>query len=386
MKKGRFKSFLIVLFVLFISCGDSYAQQVFIMGEDVVHPSGLMLTVNEISRKPFTAGLGGQGKEDEIRLNLTLVNTGILTFRIDPVQDFVLELSKTYKQSEDPEKRAAKREFNVFPSAQSRIDLYFRVAADDKLDPILIFKLNDSSVKVICSNKFSKLIEKSNSNNLTTSDATELASFYVDYGRYNEAEELLNNVTKFSAGSNKLWMLLAAVYQQQYKNQAAAEALSRVNPTSINSYDEAVSLAAQALKLGQYQLAIAVLEPYELVNRLTPEARVKLARSYYYQQDYSKAERILTQMEKKGSKDAKVYFTFGNVKDKQKKTNEAIKYWEKTLDYDPDYCEACYNLGVGYYKLNQIGKAREYWKKVLLLNPDSSILRATEDALSTTDY
>jgi tetratricopeptide (TPR) repeat protein len=128
------------------------------------------------------------------------------------------------------------------------------------------------------------------------------------------------------------------------------------------------------------------LEPYELVNRLTPEARVKLARSYYYQQDYSKAERILTQMVKKGSKDAKVYFTFGNVKDKQKKTNEAIKYWEKTLDYDPDYCEACYNLGVGYYKLNQIGKAREYWKKVLLLNPDSSILRATEDALSTTDY
>ena len=356
------------------------------MGEDVMHPSGLMLTVNEISRKPFTAGLGGHGKEDEIRLNLTVVNTGILTFRINPVDDFNLELSKTYAPADDPEKKASAREFNVFPSTQSRFDLYFKVAAEDKLEPILIFKFNDSTVKVICSNKFRKLIEKNNSNSLTTSDAIELASFYVEYGRYDEAEELLNNAARFSSGNNRLWMLLAAVYQQQYQDQAAADALSRVNPASINNYDEAASLADQAVKLGQYQLAVAVLEPYELVNRLEPEARVLLARAYYYQDDYNKAERMLKQMERKGSNDPKVYFTLGNVKDKQKDINKAIEYWEKTLNYDPDYCEACYNLGVGYYKLNQIGKAREYWKKVLLLNPDSSILRATEDALSTTDY
>ncbi|MGM0598785.1 MAG: tetratricopeptide repeat protein [Candidatus Rifleibacteriota bacterium] len=356
------------------------------MGEDVMHPSGLVLTVNEMSRKPFTAGLGGHGKQDEIRLNLTMVNTGIITFRVNPVQDLTLELSKTYELADDPEKKASRQDFNVFPSNQSRLDLYFKVSADDELDPILIFKLKDASVKIICSNKFSKLVEKNNSNSLSTSEAIELAGFYVDYGRYDEAEDLLNNASRYSAANNELWMLLAAVYQQQYKNEAAADCLARVNPTAINNYDEAASLAAQAVKLGQYQLAIDVLEPYEQVNRLMPETRVVLARAYYYQDEYAKAERILNQMERKGSNDPKVYFTLGNLKDKQKKNNEAIEYWEKTLDYDPDYSEACYNLGVGYYKLDRIDKARKFWKKVLLLNPDSSILRATEDALNATDY
>ncbi len=59
-----------------------------LMGEDVIHPSGMILTVNEINRSPFQSGLGNQVKQDEIRVNLTLVNTGMNTIRVDPAADF----------------------------------------------------------------------------------------------------------------------------------------------------------------------------------------------------------------------------------------------------------------------------------------------------------
>jgi tetratricopeptide (TPR) repeat protein len=81
-----------------------------------------------------------------------------------------------------------------------------------------------------------------------------------------------------------------------------------------------------------------------------------------------------------------VYFTLGNIKDKQNSVDEAIPHWEKAIELDPDYCEAYFNLGVGYYKLDKIEKARDFWQKVLFLRPDSVILRATEDALKATEY
>jgi tetratricopeptide (TPR) repeat protein len=122
------------------------------------------------------------------------------------------------------------------------------------------------------------------------------------------------------------------------------------------------------------------------MNRLKEENRVKLARSYYYEAEYRRAERILTDLEHNGSENALAYFTLGNLKDKINDQAAAIEYWEKAISVNPDYPEAYYNIGVAYYKQNSIEKARDYWRKVLGLNPDSDIMRAAEDALNSTEY
>jgi tetratricopeptide (TPR) repeat protein len=378
--------FILAIFALPAFQGNLYGQAVFLMGEDVLHPGGLVLTVNEFRRSPFTGGLGGQGKQDEIRVNLTLVNTGMVTFRVDPARDFQLELSRRFDIADDPEGRSEKMPFNIFPSTQSRIDLFFRVPAADKLQPLLVFNLQESEVKVLCDPELEALAQRSLTGSISTREAVELARFYVDFGHFSAAEKIVEKALQADSSNNQLWMLMAAVHEANYDNRAAAECLDRVNPSLISTYEEASSLARQALNLGHYSLSIAVLEPYESINKLDEKNQIVLARAYYYEEEYPKAEKILQRLENQNSSEAMVYFTLGNIKDKQNSVDEAIPHWEKAIELDPDYCEAYFNLGVGYYKLDKIEKARDFWQKVLFLRPDSVILRATEDALKATEY
>jgi tetratricopeptide (TPR) repeat protein len=356
------------------------------MGEDIHHPDGVIITVNEIKRKPFKGGLGGRGKQDEIRVNLTLVNSGLMTHRIDPMKDFTLELSRGFLSSKDPAERSTRREFNIFPSTQSRVNLFFKVPAADKAEPVLVFRLETSEVKILCSNELSKLAVAEGQQELSIEEAIKLARFYIDSYRYSEAEKIIDSALQSDPGNNSLWMLLAAVYEGYGNYDYASDCLNRVNAASIDTFAEAQSVANQAFKLGHYSFVIAVLEPWESMNRLKEENRVKLARSYYYEAEYRRAERILTDLEHNGSENALAYFTLGNLKDKINDQAAAIEYWEKAISVNPDYPEAYYNIGVAYYKQNSIEKARDYWRKVLGLNPDSDIMRAAEDALNSTEY
>ncbi len=378
-------SALALLFLAFF-VDSIFAQAAFLMGEDVLHPSGLVLTVNEVARREFSGGLGARAKQDEVRINLTIVNTGFKTFQVEPLEEFSLELGRSFKQAADPEKRAADKAFSVFPSTQSRIDLYFKVPAEDKHEPILVFNLEDSEVKIYCSRELEQLAQKSASQSLSVEDAVTLARFYVDAGRYSSAQAILERALQSDPGNNQLLVLMATVHEANDDRHAAAECLDRINPSQITTFDEAVALARQGLNLGHYRLSIAVLEPYELINKLDAKNRVLLARAYYYEDDLVRAENILQQLASESCEDRVVYFTLGNIRDRQDRTGEAIELWEKAISIDSAYFEAYYNIGVGYYKQQKIDKAREYWQKVLTLNPDSEILRAVEDALTATAY
>ena len=76
-------AFCVVPLILTMIAAAASAQSMFLMGEDVVHPSGLILSVNSMQRRPFASGLG-VSRQDEVFINMTFVNTGVSTCRIDP--------------------------------------------------------------------------------------------------------------------------------------------------------------------------------------------------------------------------------------------------------------------------------------------------------------
>ncbi len=316
MKIPRFFILFLLLLLTNMAISDiAFAQATFMMGEDVLHPSGLVLTVNEIRRNNFAGGLGGKGKQDEVRLNLTMVNTGVKTHRVDPQKDFFLELAGSYEPQHDPEGKATRLAFNVYPSTQSRVNLYFKVPAEDTHDPILFFKFDDSEVKVYCSPELEALAKRSESQTLSVAEAYRLSQFYVDSGRYSAAKAILEPALQLYPGDNQLLMLMAAVHQGYYDNQSAIECLERVNPAQITTFKDAISLAKTAMDLGHYHLATAVLEPYELINKLEPENSILLARAYYYQGNLDRAERLLNRLMGESVQDRMLYFTLGNIKD-----------------------------------------------------------------------
>lgn len=361
------------------------AETTFIMGEDVVHPSGLVLSVNSLLRRPFASGLG-VSRQDEIFINMTFVNTGVRTYRIDPLKDFLLELDSSFEPMLDQEAKATRDAFNLFPSTQSRLNLYFKIDSSQTQQPLLHFTLEDSSLQILCDPELQRLLQKSNESALTGAEAIKIGRTLVVSMRYSLAENIVRRAVADDPANNQLLMLMASIEDANYNRDAAAHYLRMVNPATIGDQPEAVAVAKMAVSLGFYDLAVSVLSPFEMVGRLAPEERLLLARACYYENDMSAATRILDALIKDGSRDAAVYFTYANLYDRQGNIAMAIEFWEKAIEISPNHVESQFNLGVGYYKQQQIDKARSCWQKVLLLNPDSETLRSAEEALRSTDY
>ncbi|HAE39075.1 MAG TPA: hypothetical protein DCG57_10615 [Candidatus Riflebacteria bacterium] len=383
--KPRCKLFLYFLCLLMLVSASVAAETAFLMGEDVAHPSGLVMSVNSIARRPFASGLG-VSRQDEIFINMTFVNTGVKTYRVDPLKDFAIDIDTRFDSSLDKENKSTRDAFNVFPATQSRVDLYFKVDSSQSAAPILNFTLEDATVRIICDPELQNLLQKSSESTLRSDEAIRVGRVLVENMRYQLAEDILRRSVAADPTNNRLLMLLASVEDANLNRENAEHYLRMINPATIADQSEAVSVAKMAVTLGFYDLAVSVLAPFEMVGRLTPEERLLLARASYYENDMAAATRILDVLIREGSRDAAVYFTYANLYDRQGDIDKAIEFWEKAIEISPSHTEAHFNLGVGYYKQQRIDRARECWQKTLLLNPDSETLRATEEALRATDY
>ncbi len=54
------------------------------------------------------------------------------------------------------------------------------------------------------------------------------------------------------------------------------------------------------------------------------------------------------------------------------KYNEALQYFMKAIEIDPDNIEALYSVGILYEGINEFDKAMGYFKKVVGLSPGHS--------------
>ncbi|RKX70749.1 hypothetical protein DRP43_03075 [candidate division TA06 bacterium] len=52
------------------------------------------------------------------------------------------------------------------------------------------------------------------------------------------------------------------------------------------------------------------------------------------------------------------------------KYNEALLYFMKAIEIEPDNIEALYSVGILYESINEFDKAMDYFKKVVGLSPD----------------
>lgn len=357
-------------------------QGIFFMGEDVVHPNGIVLSVNEMSRKPLTSGLGAQAKQDEIKMNMTFVNTGYQTWRIDPLADFEVELHSCFSSTEDMEDWATAKPFNLYPTTQTRVNLFFKVDADQQVSPILLFKSADQYVKILCDPQIERIMNNRSAGlGLTVEESLKLGRTLVDAGRFELAERAVAPALAAAPTNSRLLLLMAAIEEAGGNNAGADYYLQQIIPSSVRNLPEGHGIARLAVSLGRYPLAVAVLEPFERANQLDTEQMTLLARAYYYDRSYDVAESLLLRLSRQNVQSSEVYFTLGNIYERQNNMVQAVQQWEKTVELDPGHAQAYFNLGVGYLRTQDIDRARAYWQRVLELNPDFDTLQATKEAL-----
>jgi tetratricopeptide (TPR) repeat protein len=367
--------------------GMSLAAPAFLMGEDVAGPRGLVVAVNQIVRAPFVGGLGTGKKQDLVEINLTLVNTGPRAIPVDPAKEFSLRLEHPYQPVTVPGKTNFDTPFQVHPGTQSRATLFFRVDAEDhKLVPVLEFAQGTHPLRFLCDERLQKALDKSESAPLDPDEALLLARAFLDGDRPHEARKLLLPYLARPVRDPRLLIALAAAEQRRGARDVAADLLRQVGSVRGLSREDALELARQAFESGLYETSRAVLEPLAQTGSLTDSDLLFLARCWYFDGELDRAYQVLLQLDQRGFQHKFLFFTLGNIDEKNDRLVQAINWWERALQVDPNYYEALFNIGVAHYKRDDRQKAIDSWRRVLLLNPDAETRETTEEALRSVDF
>lgn len=359
---------------------------VFFMGEDIIHPHGMVLSVNDISTKSYSGGLGTSGQKQDLMLNLTLVNNGANDIEINLSEDFALDLgAHHYLPIKDVNSYSADT-INVAAGTQSRIDLTFRVDIKEKSAPELLFNIMNSSLRVVCDAELGKIVAGGSVTTFEAEDVAKTAKLLVDAGRLTAAKGLCESMLIRNPDESRFLLLMAKIYSKVEDDEQTAYYLKKIDVTKMNGPEEAEEAALMAISIGYNEEALNILASFDAAGLLNNSQKALKARAYYYCGMYDKAEETFLRLFSNGFSDTKAYFALGNVYNKKHDNDKAIYYWEKALEGNPDYSEALFNIGVGYFNNGDMTKARDYWTRVLASSPDSNTLAAAEEALKGTEY
>lgn len=359
---------------------------VFFMGEDIIHPHGMVLSVNDISTKSYSGGLGTSGQKQDLMLNLTLVNNGANDIEINLSEDFALDLGPHhYLPIKDGNSYSADT-INVAAGTQSRIDLTFRVDIKEKSAPELLFNIMNSSLRVVCDAELGKIVAGGSVTTFEAEDVAKTAKLLMDAGRLTAAKGLCESMLIRNPDESRFLLLMAKIYSKVEDDEQTAYYLKKIDVTKMNGPEEAEEAALMAISIGYNEEALNILASFDAAGLLNNSQKALKARAYYYCGMYDKAEETFLRLFSNGFSDTKAYFALGNVYNKKHDNDKAVYYWEKALEGDPDYSEALFNIGVGYFNNGDMAKARDYWTRVLASSPDSNTLAAAEEALKGTEY
>ena len=356
---------------------------VFFIGEDIIHPVGLVLSVNEIKRTAVTSGLGvgKKAKKEDLIINITLLNNGGNSLNIN-MSDFSLDLGiHHYEIFQDESARFKNDSFTLGANTQSRIDLTFRVNCDEQETPELLFNFEDSLLRVICDEELGKIVSDSDLANTSIENITKAAKILAEAQRLTAAKGLCESVLMRYPDNGKCLLIMAKIYDSVGDQRLTSFYINKIDVTKMSGPDDAEEVAIIANNLGYSDIALNILVSFDAAGLLNNDQKALLARTYYYENQLQESLDILNKLFQSGYSDSKAYFTMGNVYNKKYDYETAISYWEKALELYPEYSEALFNIGVGYYKLGNSDKARSYWEKVIYSNPDSKTLFAAKMAL-----
>jgi len=205
---------------------------------------------------------------------------------------------------------------------------------------------------------------------------------YYELGNlYLRNDEKINAVSAFKLALQKepdnpyYQNSLAYAYVQLEQYDSAIElyksALER-NPDNEWSAVVAQALAAIYHRIkGNFEAAISMLENALILTKNKNEIYLALADIYYDIQDMDDAIKYYTLAIEGGFKDAKVFSRLAMAFWERDYIENAIEFYTRAIDIEPDYEIAYNNLGVVYFDgLNDIERAKECFDAALRLNND----------------
>jgi len=202
-----------------------------------------------------------------------------------------------------------------------------------------------------------------------------LFQYYIDRGKYLEAETLVSGMLVGAPDSSALNYLMGMVQDQRENKKEALRFLSRVGSKS-RFYDNArFHMALLYQSMGNTDQAIDIL-----AARITDEPDnvdhlLRLGVLYEEEEEYGKAEDLFERGLAIAPDHVELLFRLGVVYDKTGRKEALITQMEKVIEKDPDNAGALNYLGYTYAEKGEnLDQAQTLIEKALALQPDDGYI------------
>ena len=145
--------------------------------------------------------------------------------------------------------------------------------------------------------------------------------------------------------------------------------LEQKRDISTNTQDNPREIQVQLEKLAQDPESITL--NIEMGNLLFDSGRFDEAIPFY--------QKALTMDSKNISVQIDLAVCFFNLR----KTDQAILEMNKALKIDPNHPKGLFNMGIIYYNTGDFDKVREYWKRLISINPGLMESKRAQEILET---
>ncbi len=187
-------------------------------------------------------------------------------------------------------------------------------------------------------------------------------------GYYDEAQNHLESVLKKEPNNYEAWFYLGNVYIAKRLYEDAARCYSRVIELNPNYQDAYVSLADAYLRMGKIKRAKRLIvrgaKRFNDENYLYGAAVVLVGGG-----EYELAEELIRKLLDR-KKRAEYLVLLGNLYFGKGMYDEALKWYDKAIEKDPDNVEAWNNKGFLMFIKGLYKEALHYYKKALEIDPN----------------
>ncbi len=183
--------------------------------------------------------------------------------------------------------------------------------------------------------------------------------------RYDEAEREYLFVINRDRDNAYAYFKLGVINMLRYNNQTGISYFKQALTIKPGLDGEHIgysyyNIALANFRLGKYDDAIAfVTEAIKILPDYEP-AQTLHGEALYKKKELGNAKQVLTTGTNKYKNNFDMVFTLAKVYEEEKKATEAIKYYKKALNINPDSFEANYNLARVYLKIKNYDESLNY--------------------------
>ena len=208
---------------------------------------------------------------------------------------------------------------------------------------------------------------------------------YLGESNYTDALIELSEAEKLTPDDPDLLNKLALAYYYKKKYDLAEERYLRALKIRPDFSEARNNLAVNYLQMGRWDDAIAQLKRVndDIFFREQEGAAINLGLAYLGKGDYQNALAVMRGVVINNPRNILAHLHLGRIYDAMGKPELAAGEFQKSLGINRDFAAAHYQMALVHLKLKEKTQARESFKEVVRIAPDSEIGQLSREYLDS---